>query len=177
MGLQLFKSETEKMPSAWQIHDATPSSRESLSILKYLVLNEDIPKPTNVGSGEVLLRIRAASINSRDLMILAHDPLYPGAHKQDLIPCSDAAGEVEAVGSGSVWKAGDRVLLHQNSWLEGFEAVTMLGLGQRGGGDIDGTLRQYVVAVGYLRKLDWKVGALTTMLYRKTMNSIEHQVT
>lgn len=165
------------MPSAWQIHNATPSSRESLSILNHLVLKEDIPKPTNIGSDEVLVRIRAASINSRDLMIIAHDPLYPGAHKQDLIPCCDGAGEVEAVGSGSVWKAGDRVILHPNRWLEGFEAITMDTLGQRGGGDVDGTLRQYVVVVSHLWKLTSEAGTLTTMLYRKTMPFIEHRLT
>jgi len=133
------------MPSAWQIHDAKPTSRNSLDTLNNLKLNEDVPKPTQIGPNGVLVRIRAAAINSRDIMIIAHDPLYPDTHKNDLVPCSDGAGEIEAIGANSVWKVGDRVIIHANSWLIGYEAQTMDVLGGKGGGKTDGTLRQYAV--------------------------------
>lgn len=48
------------------------------------------------GPGEVLVRMRAMSLNSRDLSILAGH--YP--NKPDLQPLSDGAGIVEAVGAG-----------------------------------------------------------------------------
>ena len=38
--------------------------------------------------------------------------MYPLQTSAGLVPCSDAAGIVEEVGLESVWKAGDRVILH-----------------------------------------------------------------
>ena len=55
----------------------------------------DEPAPTP-GAGEVLLRLKAASVNYRDIAILAG--VYP--NKQGVIPLSDGAGVVEAVGHG-----------------------------------------------------------------------------
>lgn len=63
-----------------------------------------LPEP---GSGEVLVRMTAAAINHRDLGILAG--AYPA--KAKVIPFSDGAGVVEAVGPGvSQWAAGDAVI-------------------------------------------------------------------
>ncbi|WP_437640306.1 zinc-dependent alcohol dehydrogenase family protein [Sorangium sp. So ce854] len=76
------------------------------------------PAPTP-GPGEVLVRIRAASINYRDLMIARG--LFGGDRKNDLIPLADAAGEVVALGAGvRRWKAGDRVLsTYFPTWASG----------------------------------------------------------
>ncbi|WP_146654908.1 zinc-dependent alcohol dehydrogenase family protein [Labilithrix luteola] len=63
------------------------------------------PKP---GPGEVLVRVRAASLNYRDLMIASG--VYGGPLKDDLVPLADGAGEVAALGDGVTrWKIGDRV--------------------------------------------------------------------
>jgi len=63
------------------------------------------PEP---GSGEVRVRLTAASLNFRDLMVIGG--LYGGEQPLPLVPLSDAAGEVEAVGPGvRSCRPGDRV--------------------------------------------------------------------
>lgn len=65
------------------------------------------------GFGEVRVAIKASSVNARDLMIAAgHSPM-PAAEM--LIPLSDGAGVVEAVGEGvSRVAVGDRVVIAFN---------------------------------------------------------------
>jgi NADPH:quinone reductase-like Zn-dependent oxidoreductase len=83
---------------AWQIQE-----RGSLDGLKVVELPE--PKP---GLGEVLVRIRAVSLNYRDLLATRIE--RPGS-LTPLIPCSDGAGEVVAVGEDvTKWVPGDRVV-------------------------------------------------------------------
>jgi NADPH:quinone reductase-like Zn-dependent oxidoreductase len=66
---------------------------------------EPTPKP---GAGEVLVRVRASSLNFRDLAIL--NGLYPIAAGPGMIPQSDAAGVIETVGPRvERFKEGDRV--------------------------------------------------------------------
>jgi NADPH:quinone reductase-like Zn-dependent oxidoreductase len=61
-----------------------------------------------LGTRDVLVRMRAFSLNYRDLM-MARDQ-YPLPTKPDLIPLSDGAGEVVEVGSAVTrFKPGDRV--------------------------------------------------------------------
>lgn len=69
-------------------------------------LHEDpTPKP---GPREVLVRVRARSLNYRDLLILRK--LYPLPGVPGIVPISDGAGEVVAVGEGTSRVAvGDRV--------------------------------------------------------------------
>ena len=61
------------------------------------------------GPGEILVEMRAASLNFRDLLI----PLgryFGGPVPTDLIPLSDGAGEVVAIGAGVTrFKVGDSV--------------------------------------------------------------------
>ena len=95
------------------------------------------------GPGEVLVRVHAVSLNYRDLMMVKG--LYNPKMKLPRIPCSDGAGEVEAVGEGvSQWKRGDRVCgtFFQN-WQDGPPAPAKI----KGalGGDIDGMLAEYVL--------------------------------
>ena len=65
------------------------------------------PRP---GSGEVLIRLRAASLNYIDVAIATGAfplPSYPA------IPVSDGAGEIAEIGAGVAgWKPGDRVIPH-----------------------------------------------------------------
>src|SRR5262249_14224865 len=79
----------------------------------------DVPDPTP-DFGEVLVRLRAAAINFRDLLIL--EGKYGSWQKREnLIVLSDGAGEVAAVGPGvTEWKIGDRVVgCFYPDWNEG----------------------------------------------------------
>ncbi|MGA2207454.1 MAG: NAD(P)-dependent alcohol dehydrogenase [Terracidiphilus sp.] len=105
---------------------------------------EVVERPTPApGPGEVLVGVRAISLNYRDLMIVKG--LYNPKMKLPRIPCSDGAGEVVAVGAGvSVWKPGDRVAgIFMQNWLDG----PLTAAKARGalGGDIDGMLTDFVV--------------------------------
>jgi NADPH:quinone reductase-like Zn-dependent oxidoreductase len=67
----------------------------------------DLPDPTP-SAGEVVVRVRATSLNFRDLMIFQGN--YARGANYPVIPLSDGAGDVVAVGEGVTrWKPGDRV--------------------------------------------------------------------
>ncbi|PFH45627.1 hypothetical protein AMATHDRAFT_71370 [Amanita thiersii Skay4041] len=73
---------------------------------KNLVIeNVQIPEPK---ASEVLVKVHAVSLQYADLLIASGQ--YPVSPSGSLVPCSDMAGEVVAVG-GDVkrWKVGDRV--------------------------------------------------------------------
>ena len=95
------------------------------------------------GPGQVQVRVRAASFNYRDLMMVKG--VYNPKLKLPRIPCSDGAGEVVAVGAGvTSWKPGDRVAgIFMQNWIDGSPtpAKTKGALG----GDIDGMLADSVV--------------------------------
>ena len=98
------------------------------------------PRP---GFGQVLVRVRAVSLNFRDLMVAKGH--YNPKLKMPMVPCSDAAGEVAAVGEGVTRvKTGDRVCgIFMQGWLSGEvnEAAGRTALG----GAIDGVLAESVV--------------------------------
>lgn len=74
------------------------------------------PRP---GPGQVVVRVRAVSLNFRDTLVAKG--LYSRKLRLPLVPCSDAAGEVKAIGEGvSRLKAGDRVAANfMPAWVEG----------------------------------------------------------
>jgi NADPH:quinone reductase-like Zn-dependent oxidoreductase len=87
------------------------------------------------------VRVRATSLNYRDLLILNGDHFVTGPG--GLVPVSDAAGEVAAVGEGVTrFAAGDRVIgsFHSN-WIGGRlpAAETLRGYGNAQ----DGWLAEY----------------------------------
>lgn len=105
---------------------------------------EFVEKPTpSPGPGEVLVGVRAISLNYRDLLVIKGK--YNPKMKLPRIPCSDGAGEVVAVGAGvTAWKPGDRVAgIFMQNWLDG----PLIPARARGalGGDVDGMLTDYIV--------------------------------
>lgn len=99
------------------------------------------PKP---GRGQILVRMHAASLNYRDLNVAAGRAAR-GSLPPNLIPLSDGAGEVVALGPDvSRARVGDRVAgLFMQSWLGG-EMEPYHADSSRGGA-IDGVLAEYVV--------------------------------
>ena len=99
----------------------------------------DRPEPTP-GAGQVLVRVRAASLNFRDLLIAKG--MYNPRLQIPRVLGSDAAGEVVAVGGGvSEWKPGDRVIgcFFQN-WAGG--PITDATMKSSLGSDRDGVLSE-----------------------------------
>lgn len=117
---------------AWQI------SEFGLDSLEFV----EKPTPTP-GPGEVLVGVRAISLNFRDLLVMRGQ--YNPKMSLPRIPCSDGAGEVIAVGEGvTAWKQGDRVAgIFMQNWLEG--PLTAVRAKGALGGDIDGMLSDFVV--------------------------------
>ncbi|WP_420383050.1 zinc-dependent alcohol dehydrogenase family protein [Novosphingobium sp.] len=101
----------------------------------------DLPDPTP-GPGEVLIRVKAVSLNTRDLMVASG--YFPIPPKANVIPVSDGAGEIVALGAGVTrWGVGDRVFgSYYQHWQNGqFPADAELhGLG----GPLDGMLAELV---------------------------------
>jgi NADPH:quinone reductase-like Zn-dependent oxidoreductase len=101
----------------------------------------DLPEPTP-GPGQVLVRVQAASLNYRDQMVA--DGRY-GRVNLPLVPLSDGAGEIAAVGAGVTrWQPGDRVAgTFFQGWASGSFRREYLGTAL--GGALPGMLAEYVV--------------------------------
>lgn len=95
------------------------------------------------GPGQVRVGVRAVSLNYRDLMMV--EGRYNPRQRLPLVPCSDAAGVVEAVGPGVTRvREGDRVCsLFAQRWLGG--EPTRERLRSTLGGPVDGVLAEQVV--------------------------------
>lgn len=133
------------MVEAYQIHTNASSHDEyDPSILSNLSI-KSIPKP-EPGPKSALVRLRAASINFRDLLIIADSPNYPFPRAPGLTPCSDGTGEIEAIGLDSEWRVGDKVILKANqSWYDSEDVGEFRMDKALGGASMQGTLQQYRV--------------------------------
>lgn len=96
------------------------------------------------GPGQVLLKMKAASLNYRDLLTM--QGLYNPRQPLPLIPLSDGVGEVVAVGDGVTRvKTGDRVAgIFAQGWLAGPPTRAKL-LDTTLGGPLNGMLAEQVV--------------------------------
>lgn len=109
----------------------------------YDLVMKKVPRPVT-GDNEVLVRVRATSLNRRDLNMLRrkYDERYSIAGG---IPLSDGAGEVIAVGPGVTrFDVGDRVAgIFFEKWIEGPPSEESLGSDR--GGNAGGMLSEMVV--------------------------------
>ena len=112
-----------RLPKRTSFHDLTEG-------------DEPIPE---CGKHEVLIKVRSVSLNYRDLVITNNT--YPFAVKDNVVPCSDVAGEVVEAAAETGFKKGDKVVSTfdisnhfgtQKDWKHGL------------GGPIDGGLREYL---------------------------------
>lgn len=115
--------------------------QDAFGVENLAVSEREQPMPR--GPGEVLLRMKAASLNYRDLLTVRG--LYNPRQPLPLIPCSDGVGEVVETGPQvSRVKKGDRVTpCFFQGWFSGRptleKVITTLG------GPLDGVLAEYMV--------------------------------
>src|SRR6202047_190047 len=101
-----------------------------------VVAERSVPSPA---VGEVLVRVRASSLNFRDLMII--NGQYPIPVSSGRVPVSDGAGEVVAVGAGVTrFKVGDRVI---NSFFPNWFGGAFNAMPEQWVVDRDGWLTEY----------------------------------
>ncbi|CAN5296651.1 NAD(P)-dependent alcohol dehydrogenase [soil metagenome] len=106
-----------------------------------LVVADGLPVP-QPGPGQILLRVRAVSLNHRDLFAVSGRLASPVA--LPFVPGSDASGDVVALGAGvTQWRIGDRVMtVFVPGWQSGLPT-----LAQRAGtlgAPLLGVLQEYV---------------------------------
>ena len=127
-----------------------------------------------VGPHDVLVRVRAASINKRDVFIL--NGTYPLPAKPGVVPLSDGAGDVVAVGERVTrFRVGDRVAGNYFArWKRGpidFDVFDQLGCA------LDGFLTEFVLldeewAVHVPEHLSWEEAATLPCAGVTAWNSI-----
>jgi NADPH:quinone reductase-like Zn-dependent oxidoreductase len=105
------------------------------------LVRADRPDP-QPGPREILIRVRATSLNYRDQMIVTGN-YFGGSVSRNTIPLSDGAGEVAAVGAGVTrFKTGDRVA---GTFFQGWISGPMVERFPALGNPLDGTLAEYIV--------------------------------
>ncbi|KAI1031137.1 hypothetical protein LB504_000229 [Fusarium proliferatum] len=93
--------------------------------------------------GQILVRIKAVSLNWRDGIVAIGTYPFPGPDA--LVPGSDGAGIVEAVGEGvTEWKVGDRVVANFTQEHIAGRLTRDVGLTQLGG-ETQGLLGEYFI--------------------------------
>lgn len=101
------------------------------------IVERETPK---AGPGEVLVRVRATSLNFHDYIVVVG--WFPAENGR--IPMSDGAGEVVAVGEGvTEFKPGDRVIsTYFANWVDGEVAADKVA--KMRGDQVDGFAAEYV---------------------------------
>jgi NADPH:quinone reductase-like Zn-dependent oxidoreductase len=102
------------------------------------LVERPVPEP---GPGEVLVRLKAATLNYRDLITVKGG--YGSRQKFPLIPVSDGAGAVEKIGPDvRAFAPGDRVVgSFFETWLDGEPSAAKMHGAL--GGAVDGVLAEY----------------------------------
>jgi len=120
------------------MHAYQVDSADGISAIKRI----EIDTPT-AGDNEVLVKMKACSLNYRDLLITMGG--YVRNDVRPIIPLSDGAGEVVQVGKNvTQFKAGDRVMGNFfQHWNKG--SIGDKGLNSALGGGINGVLSEYFV--------------------------------
>ncbi len=125
--------------------EAIPSTQKQYRLIRsgergYKLTQVDAPVRMP-GPHEVLIRVRATSLNRRDVFVMKG--AYPVGQRDSLVPLSDGAGEVVALGAGVTrFRVGSRVAgIFFQRWLTGRPPADLASSAL--GGSLDGMLTQY----------------------------------
>lgn len=123
------------LPTRMKAMAATAFSLDAIEAIEL-----DVPQPRR---GEILVKVAAASLNYRDLAVVAQNYI-PGL-PLPLVPASDCCGTVVAVGEGvTQWKLGDRVTpVYTQGWHDGKPTPEQRAR-RTLGAPLSGVLQQYV---------------------------------
>lgn len=108
-----------------------------------LTFSDCADPPELLGHGQVLVRMHAAALNFRDVMIMRGD--YAVTAAPGTVPLSDGAGEIAAIGDGvRHLTVGDRVTsTYFPRWIDG--TLTPEFAGDQFGASRDGVLAEYLI--------------------------------
>lgn len=136
---------TESM-RRWQISEA---GRKALRLVK-------VPLPTP-GPGEVLVRVKAVSLNYRDRLFIDNNGY--AEYALPFTPGSDLAGEVQSLGQGVTrFAVGDPVINNFTAgWVDG-PPPRVHGVNPSFGGPLQGVLAEFVALPA-----EWLVAAPKTL--------------
>src|SRR5688500_1320502 len=100
---------------------------------------------TKPGPTEVLVRMRAAALNYRDVMVVSGT--YNPRMQLPAIPFSDGSGDVVVVGDTvTKWQVGSRVMpIFAQRWFDGEPSEEKRRTSLGAGAQWDGILREYAV--------------------------------
>ena len=131
-------ADSEILPSSQQQYQFVRSADQGPFTLQRVQAPVKAP-----GAHEVLVKVHATSLNRRDVFMLQGQ--YPVGPVHKVVPLSDGAGEVVAVGTGVTrFHSGDRVAgIFFPEWISG--RATGKAMQSSLGGNVDGMLSQYVV--------------------------------
>ncbi|KAF0814600.1 alcohol dehydrogenase [Andreprevotia sp. IGB-42] len=133
----------------------------------------ELPEP-KAGRGEVLVRLRAATLNFLDVAVAAGHFPVPGF---PIIPVADGAGEIVALGEGvTALAVGERVIPHfMPNWQGG--AITPHNVAALRGVNLPGSLAEYVAVpansvVALPAHLDFVQGAALPIAATTAWNAV-----
>lgn len=133
---------TTTIPPTHRAFRRSPGAGTEQTPLHLQLTTEPTLPAGGLGTRDVLVRVRAVSLNYRDALMLRGT--YPGGVLPGGIAASDCSAEVVAVGGGvTLFKVGDRV-------TPNFDWGNLDGqVGEAGnltsGGEVDGVLREFAV--------------------------------
>ena len=125
----------EQIPKTMRALSAATLSVDGLALVEI-----PVPRP---GAREILIRVSAVTLNSRDLSVL--NGTYPAEVRTPLIPASDACATVVELGTGATrFKVGDRVIpVFTQGWVAGMPTQKMR-FERMLGVPLEGVLREYM---------------------------------
>ncbi|KAI0121385.1 putative alcohol dehydrogenase [Xylariales sp. AK1849] len=157
------------------------NSQEGFEVSLEYQEDVQVPSEDKLGPNEVLVKMHAASLNYREIILAGPGALF-GPIKPSVIPACDGAGVVEAVGSSvQDFQPGDRVVTHaapklvessgDNACPSLADAPLMLGQGS------DGTLRSKgafpeTALVHAPRSLGWLPASTLTCTWLTAWNEL-----